>query len=219
MLLLLVWTLIASADGSQKDFYEVLGLDKDCAPADIKKAYRKLAMQWHPDKNPDNREEALVRFKAISEAYETLSDPSKRKAYDSGGGSGGWGGGGDWDFGSANDLFKDFFSGEKDFDWSGFSSFGSSTSTSIRFEKGKKITTTSQTIRNKDGTTKTTKSEKVEDAGQAGGGLDGPGQAFDFSFSFGGGGNDGWGGDWLDGGDDGWGDDNQLGGGDGWDDW
>ena len=67
---------------SNKDYYELLGLEKGCSDGDIKKAYRKLAMQWHPDKNPDNHQEANDRFKEITEAYEVLSDSNKREIYD-----------------------------------------------------------------------------------------------------------------------------------------
>lgn len=58
----------------RKDYYKILGVDKDAGEADIKKAYRKLAIVHHPDKNPDD-EQAAERFKDIGEAYETLSDP------------------------------------------------------------------------------------------------------------------------------------------------
>jgi DnaJ-class molecular chaperone len=63
------------------DFYNVLGVSKDASPEEIKKAYRKLAVKYHPDKNP-NDTAAMDRFKKISEAYETLSDEKKRKIYD-----------------------------------------------------------------------------------------------------------------------------------------
>jgi DnaJ family protein B protein 4 len=65
-----------------KDYYQVLGIDKDATPDQIKKAYRKLAMKWHPDKNPDNKEEAEQKFKEVGEAYSVLSDETKRKNYD-----------------------------------------------------------------------------------------------------------------------------------------
>jgi curved DNA-binding protein len=64
-----------------EDYYKLLGLDKKAATEDIKKAYRKLALKWHPDKNPNNKA-AEERFKKISEAYAVLSDPKKREEYD-----------------------------------------------------------------------------------------------------------------------------------------
>ncbi|CAG9858721.1 unnamed protein product [Phyllotreta striolata] len=64
------------------DYYRVLEVPKTASGTDIKKAYRKLALKWHPDKNPENMEEATKKFKEISEAYEVLSDDSKRKIYD-----------------------------------------------------------------------------------------------------------------------------------------
>lgn len=57
-----------------KDYYKVLGVDRGADDKAIKKAYRKLAMKWHPDKNPDNAEEAARRFKEVGEAYQVLSD-------------------------------------------------------------------------------------------------------------------------------------------------
>jgi len=66
-----------------QDYYEVLGVERDATPERIKKAYRKLALKWHPDKHQgDEREEAEARFKQASEAYEVLSDPEKRARYD-----------------------------------------------------------------------------------------------------------------------------------------
>ena len=66
-----------------QDYYEVLGVPRDAQDADIKKAYRKLAMKWHPDRHEgDTREEAEQHFKRIAEANEVLSDPEKRKQYD-----------------------------------------------------------------------------------------------------------------------------------------
>ena len=67
----------------RKDFYKLLGVEKDASENDIKKAYRKLAIVHHPDKNPDDAA-AADKFKEIGEAYETLSDPQKRARYDSG---------------------------------------------------------------------------------------------------------------------------------------
>ena len=100
---------------SKRDYYEVLGVAKDAAAAEIKKAYRRLAMKHHPDRNPDNAE-AEEKFKEAKEAYEILSDEQKRGAYDQFGhagvdpsaGGGGFGGGFSGDFG---DIFSDIFGG------------------------------------------------------------------------------------------------------------
>ena len=64
------------------DYYSILEVPRNSSAADIKKAYRKLALKWHPDKNPNCQEEATKRFKEISEAYEVLSDDKKRGIYD-----------------------------------------------------------------------------------------------------------------------------------------
>ena len=107
---------------NKRDYYEVLGLQKGAGIDDIKKAYRKLAMKYHPDRNPDNKE-AEEKFKEAAEAYEVLSDDDKRARYDQfgfagvdpnyGAGQGGYGGGFDGfgDFGDLGDLFGSFFGG------------------------------------------------------------------------------------------------------------
>ncbi|NXQ79985.1 DNJB8 protein, partial [Nyctibius grandis] len=64
------------------DYYKVLGLQESASQDDIKKSYHKLALKWHPDKNPSNKEEAEEKFKAVAEAYKVLSDPRKRSVYD-----------------------------------------------------------------------------------------------------------------------------------------
>ncbi|KAF5732580.1 dnaJ subfamily B member 4-like [Tripterygium wilfordii] len=64
------------------DYYKILGVDRNAKDDDLKKAYRKLAMKWHPDKNPNNKKEAEAKFKQISEAYDVLSDSQKRAVYD-----------------------------------------------------------------------------------------------------------------------------------------
>ncbi|KAG2315437.1 hypothetical protein Bca4012_066255 [Brassica carinata] len=109
------------------DYYKVLQVDRSAKDDDLKKAYRKLAMKWHPDKNPNAKKEAEAKFKQISEAYDVLSDPQKRAIYDQYGeeglnsqapppGSGGFPGGSDgggasfrFNGRSADDIFSEFF--------------------------------------------------------------------------------------------------------------
>lgn len=67
---------------SEISYYEILELPRNSSDADIKKAYRRLAMKWHPDKNPDIAEEAAKKFQEIGEAYDVLSDMEKRAIYD-----------------------------------------------------------------------------------------------------------------------------------------
>jgi molecular chaperone DnaJ len=98
----------------QRDFYEVLGVTKAAPIDDIKTAYRKAAMQWHPDRNPENKEEAEVRFRECTEAYSVLSDPQKRQIYDTYGHAGLARAGGPSDFNETifqdfHDIFGDFF--------------------------------------------------------------------------------------------------------------
>lgn len=117
---------MSSSDWATKDFYKILGVKKDASAADIKKAYRKLARDNHPDSNPDNKH-AEEKFKSISEAYSVLSSPAKRKEYNDqrtmfgglgsgggfnfpggGGGQGGQGGQAGFDI---SDLLGDFLGG------------------------------------------------------------------------------------------------------------
>jgi molecular chaperone DnaJ len=67
---------------NKRDYYDILGIQKSANASDIKSAYRKLALKWHPDKNQDNKQEAETKFKEINEAYQVLSDEKKRQAYD-----------------------------------------------------------------------------------------------------------------------------------------
>ena len=64
------------------DYYKILGIPKTATQTEIKQAYRKLAIKYHPDKNPTNKEAATEKFKSISEAYDVLSKPDKRQLYD-----------------------------------------------------------------------------------------------------------------------------------------
>ncbi|MGI1678947.1 MAG: molecular chaperone DnaJ [Cellvibrionaceae bacterium] len=96
---------------SKRDYYEILGVDKNVSGPDLKKAYRRVAMKHHPDRNPDNKESEEI-FKEASEAYEILSDEDKRASYDRHGhaGVGGAGGmGGGEGFGNFSDVFGDVF--------------------------------------------------------------------------------------------------------------
>ncbi len=119
---------------SKKDYYDLLGVEKTASENDIKKAYRKLAMKYHPDKfsnaSEKEKKEAEEKFKEVNEAYQVLSDPDKRAKYDrfghaafenGGAGAGGFGGfsGGFEGFGNAEDIFSSFFGGG-----GGFSGFG-----------------------------------------------------------------------------------------------
>jgi molecular chaperone DnaJ len=100
---------------SKRDFYEVLGVSRDSSERDIKKAYKRLAMKFHPDRNQGDATSS-DKFKEVKEAYEILTDPQKKAAYDQHGHAafeqGGYGGGGNADFGDIfGDVFGDIFGG------------------------------------------------------------------------------------------------------------
>jgi molecular chaperone DnaJ len=96
---------------AKRDYYEVLGIQKNASKDDVKKAYRKLAIQYHPDKNPGNKE-AEEKFKEATEAYEVLSDDQKKSAYDQFGFAGVQGMGGDGHDWSNFQGFEDIFGGD-----------------------------------------------------------------------------------------------------------
>lgn len=113
----------------EEDYYDILNVRRDAPIGEVKKAYRKLALKWHPDKNTDNPEYATQRFKMIGEAYDVLSDPEKRQVYDRYGkeglsnDTGGSRGGPEFQeyhhpgfhFRSAEDIFAEFFGGQDPF--------------------------------------------------------------------------------------------------------
>lgn len=110
---------------NKRDYYEVLGVDKNASTDEIKKAYRKLAVKYHPDKNPGDKE-AEEKFKAAAEAYSVLSDADKKARYDQFGHAGVEGAGPDFSggFGNLNDILNDLFGGAFGGGFGGFGGFG-----------------------------------------------------------------------------------------------
>lgn len=110
---------------AKKDYYEVLGVDKNASADEIKKAYRKLAIKYHPDKNPGDKE-AEEKFKEAAEAYSVLSDADKKARYDQFGHAGVEGAGPDFSggFGNLNDILNDLFGGAFGGGFGGFGGFG-----------------------------------------------------------------------------------------------
>ena len=110
---------------AKRDYYEVLGVDKSATADDIKRAYRKLAVKYHPDKNPGNKE-AEEKFKEAAEAYSVLSDSDKKMKYDQFGHAGVDGAGPDFSggFGNLNDILNDLFGGAFGGGFGGFGGFG-----------------------------------------------------------------------------------------------
>lgn len=134
---------------NKRDYYEVLGVDKKASADDIKSAYRKLALKWHPDRwvngSDAEKKTAEENFKEAAEAYSVLSDPDKRARYDQfgfaaeqmGGGAGGF------DFGGMdiNDFLRNIFGGSFGFDFGGFGGFGGQQESGPRVLRGRDIRT------------------------------------------------------------------------------
>jgi len=131
---------------AKRDYYDVLGVSKDASAAELKKAYRKLALKYHPDKNPDNKE-AEEKFKEAAEAYEVLNNPEKKSRYDQFGhqgvgGASGFGGQGGMSMDDIFSHFGDIFGGAfggGGFSSGGFSSFGGQSGGRRRMNKGSNL--------------------------------------------------------------------------------
>ena len=103
--------MVDNAKIDSDDYYEVLGLKKGCSDTEIRQNYKKLALKFHPDRNPDNKEKSEINFKKISEAYEILSDEQKKRVYDQVGKQGLQGGGGGGGGFNPFDIFNNMFGG------------------------------------------------------------------------------------------------------------
>ena len=165
------------SDPSKVNYYEVLGVKEDATNEEIRKAYKKLAIKWHPDKNPDNKEFAEEKFKSISEAYNVLSDPKKREEWENyrNGGFNGDFNMNDFEMNDPFEMFNsffgknpfdDFFNNNNDFNF-GFGEFnnGDGISKSVKkttvIKDGKTVTRTETTTIDKNGNKKVEVSEKI----------------------------------------------------------
>jgi curved DNA-binding protein CbpA len=165
------------SDPSKVNYYEVLGVKEDATNEEIRKAYKKLAIKWHPDKNPDNKEFAEEKFKSISEAYNVLSDPKKREEWENyrNGGFNGDFNMNDFEMNDPFEMFNsffgknpfdDFFNNNNDFNF-GFGEFnnGDGISKSVKkttvIKDGKTVTRTETTTIDKNGNKKVEVSENI----------------------------------------------------------
>ena len=165
------------SDPSKVNYYEVLGVKENATNEEIRKAYKKLAIKWHPDKNPDNKEFAEEKFKSISEAYNVLSDPKKREEWENyrNGGFNGDFNMNDFEMNDPFEMFNsffgknpfdDFFNNNNDFNF-GFGEFnnGDGISKSVKkttvIKDGKTVTRTETTTIDKNGNKKVEVSENI----------------------------------------------------------
>lgn len=122
---------------TERDYYEVLGLGREAGEDEIKKAYRRAALKWHPDRNPDNHPEAEERFKEVTEAYSVLVDPQKRASYDRYGHAGVSGRRGGFDesiFSDFSDIFDDFLGFDDLFGFGGGRRRGGRRGSDLRYD-------------------------------------------------------------------------------------
>ena len=180
------------SDASKVNYYEVLGVSENATSDEIRKAYKKLAIKWHPDKNPDNKEFAEEKFKSISEAYNVLSDPKKREEWENyrNGGFNGDFNMSDFEmndpfeifnsfFGGRN-PFRDFFSDDFDFGFGDSDGVSKSVKKTTVLKNGKTVTRTETTTYDKNGNKKV---EVTESTGNERNNFIGNGGFFDFGFN------------------------------------
>ena len=180
------------SDASKVNYYEVLGVSENATSDEIRKAYKKLAIKWHPDKNPDNKEFAEEKFKSISEAYNVLSDPKKREEWENyrNGGFNGDFNMSDFEmndpfeifnsfFGGRN-PFRDFFSDDFDFGFGDSDGVSKSVKKTTVIKNGKTVTRTETTTYDKNGNKKV---EVTESTGNERNNFIGNGGFFDFGFN------------------------------------